>query len=162
MENNGQIKPMSCPVCDEFYFTKLDDDELKEGTKPGDQFCNVCGWHYDLEQTNSPDLKGGANAMSLNEYKAWFAEKRKENPTFDYLESICVKIPYKCPVCGEYTFKYHISYGVCPICGWEDDGSDDEPDVAQGANGVSLNEAKKLFAEKRKQDPKYRRYPKKR
>jgi ribosomal protein L32 len=154
LKNSGYIL---CPVCGEYLFTDRDDPKGEE------DFCNVCGWHLDKEQAKDPGKKDGRNAMSLDEYKAWFAEKRRENPKFDYLESIQPPlVPHKCPVCGEYIFPDSLSHDICSVCGWEDDGSEDEPDVAQGANGVSLNEAKKIFAEKRKQDPKYRRYPKKR
>lgn len=45
-----QIKPMLCPVCGEFYFSELDENELKFGRKPSDVYCHKCGWHYDLEQ----------------------------------------------------------------------------------------------------------------
>lgn len=74
-----QIKPMECPVCHKFYFTKLEEWEIEAGETPNEQFCFRCGWHYDLEQLSDPDLKNQSNEMSLNEYRTWYKQKRKES-----------------------------------------------------------------------------------
>ena len=64
-KNVKQIKPMLCPVCQKFYFTKLDGFDVEQlGLAPNTMQCSRCGWHYDLEQTKDPDLKNGANEMS--------------------------------------------------------------------------------------------------
>ncbi|MBR2766783.1 hypothetical protein IKD67_01725 [Candidatus Saccharibacteria bacterium] len=45
---------------------------------------------------------------------------------------------------------------ICPICGWEDDiVQNKRPDYNFGANKLSLNEHRKNFEEKIKQDPNY-------
>ncbi len=40
------------------------------------EICPVCGWEDDPAQARDPDLKGGANALSLAEARAkWQARK---------------------------------------------------------------------------------------
>ena len=46
-----------CPVCGKHYFDEIGAYEI----------CPVCGWEDDPLQRREPDLKGGANSMSLNE-----------------------------------------------------------------------------------------------
>lgn len=56
----------------------------------------------------------------------------------------------KCPVCGEYTFEEENNFEICAVCGWENDGiQKDDPDEKDCANRMSLNEAKKAWAEGR-------------
>lgn len=148
-----QIKPMLCPVCGKFYFSELNSDEIELGETPNSVQCSSCGWFYDLEQTNDPDLKNQSNEMSLNEYKVWYQNKVKENPKYDYFEEhIPESIPHKCPVCGEYEFPFECSYDICPVCGWEDDGYFE----GGGANDMSLDEAKEEFKQQRIKNPKYK------
>ena len=53
-----------------------------------------------------------------------------------------------CPVCGQHRFEEKGGYEICPICGWEDDPLQRrEPDLAGGANKLSLNEARKEWFE---------------
>lgn len=57
---------------------------------------------------------------------------------------------YKCPCCGYYTFtsKPNGNYDICPVCFWEDDsGAYDNPDQKCSCNRVSLNQAKRNYAE---------------
>ena len=51
---------------------------------------------------------------------------------------------YKCPCCGYYTFeKKNRAYDICPVCFWEDDPVQYEtPTMKNGANHVSLAEAR--------------------
>ena len=155
-----QIKPMDCPVCNKFYFTELTDEELEEGATPNTEQCMMCGWYYDLEQLADPDLKNESNEMSLNEYKEWYKQKIKKNRRWKhYLDNIPAPTPHPCPVCGEYTFKNSICYDICPVCGWEDTGFEDCPDEPASLYGMSFNERKKWFQEKRKLDPKFKAYP---
>lgn len=54
----------------------------------------------------------------------------------------------KCPVCGKYEFKGENDYDVCPVCGWENDVVQlEDPDYDGGANDISLNEARRRWAE---------------
>ncbi len=57
---------------------------------------------------------------------------------------------YTCPCCGYKTLEEESpgSYGICPICYWEDDEVQfDDPDYEGGANQVSLKEGQKNFLE---------------
>ena len=65
---------------------------------------------------------------------------------------------FKCPCCGYYTLmnKPTNTFDICPVCSWEDDGLQLlEPDRENGANSVSLNQAKKNFKEIGASDSKY-------
>ena len=49
-----------CPVCGKYEFEEEDWYEV----------CPICGWEDDSLQRDDPDYSGGANDMSLNEYRA--------------------------------------------------------------------------------------------
>ena len=148
-----KYKKMMCPVCREFEFASLQDDIDKEMVENGEFQCDICGCIYDFYQAENLDLKEGFNEMSVNEYRNWFKQKRKENPDYNYLdENISEPMPHKCPICGEYEFEDEDSNEICPICGWEDDGCLDEP----MANEHNAEKSIKIFKEKRKKDPNYR------
>lgn len=51
---------IKCPVCGQYEFEEKDDFDI----------CDVCGWENDGLQYDQPDYWGGANDMSLNQYKA--------------------------------------------------------------------------------------------
>ena len=52
-----------------------------------------------------------------------------------------------CPVCGMYEFPEYDSFEVCEVCGWEDDDLQlKEPDYEGGANDMSLNQARAMWA----------------
>ena len=56
-----------------------------------------------------------------------------------------VNIP--CPVCGEHIFEQEDDYDICPVCGWEnDDLQRSQPDLSGGPNGMSLNQARAMWA----------------
>lgn len=48
-----------CKCCGKY---ELDKDSLY-------QVCPICGWESDPVQEDNPDLEGGANELSLNQYK---------------------------------------------------------------------------------------------
>jgi hypothetical protein len=49
-----------------------------------------------------------------------------------------------CPCCGRCTLDAHGEYEICPVCWWEDDGSEDESH--SGPNGgIVLREARQNF-----------------
>ena len=157
-----QIKPTMCPVCGKFYFSELLEDEIAEGATPNTTQCTRCGWFYDLEQQNDPDLKGQSNVLSLNEYKKWYANKIKENPKWEYYKAnIGDPTPHLCPLCGEYRFKNQLSYDICPVCGWEDNGFETDPDYKTHPTHMSFNERKGWFNSQRKANPKFKAFPRK-
>lgn len=54
----------------------------------------------------------------------------------------------KCPVCGQYEFEMEDDYDICNVCGWENEKYQiTHPDEEGGANRMSLNQAKKAWAE---------------
>lgn len=56
----------------------------------------------------------------------------------------------KCPVCGKYEFEEDGDFDICPICGWENDGvQNDDHDYTGGANKMSVNQARKAYKEGR-------------
>lgn len=155
-----KVKSIICPVCDSVYFSgpsKADYDNELNDYLTGKVICHYCGWIYELEQLEKPDTYVGFNKKTLNEYKKWYEEKIKENPDYDYLEdNLPEPIPYICPICGKYEFETHGYCEICPYCGWEDDEfQEEEPNDPRGANRISLNEYKKQYEEKIKQNPNY-------
>ena len=163
-----RIKKITCPVCDDFYFsgpnyrsrslkTQEGIDEYNEEVDEylnGEVYCYQCGWIYDINQAENPDSKEGFNEKSVNELKIEYQKKIKENPDYSYLSELYPHTPepHKCPVCGEYEFPDEASYDICPVCGWEDDDYFE----GGGANVLSLDEAIAKFKSLREKDPNYR------
>ena len=55
-----------------------------------------------------------------------------------------------CPVCKKHEFPFRGTFYVCDECGWIDDPFQaDNPDEDCLANTMSLNEARKAYAEGR-------------
>ena len=53
-----------------------------------------------------------------------------------------------CKCCGYNTISEYGEYEICAICYWEDDKYQTEnPESINGANKISLNQARKNFAE---------------
>lgn len=56
---------------------------------------------------------------------------------------------YQCACCEKYTIIEIDNFEVCPVCGWEDDGVQrDNPEYPNGANRISLNQAKEAYKKK--------------
>ena len=54
---------------------------------------------------------------------------------------------HQCPCCDHYTLQERGSYQSCPVCYWEDDGSDlAEVDRPSRANHKTLRQARANFA----------------
>ncbi len=160
MDKIKEFKPMLCPICSEFYFSEpykeFYNEEIQEYLN-GEVICPHCGWIYELEQLENLNTYIGYNKKTLNEYKKWYKEKIRLNPYYDYLEdNTSDPIPHMCPICGKYEFEDENSFDICPSCGWEDDAvQNDDPDFFGGANKLSLNEYKKQYQEKIKENPNY-------
>ena len=153
-----QVTPMECPICNKYRFVPLTWDELDSGDKPSDSYCPRCGWHFDIDQVENPNLQGGANAMSLKEYSEWYKTKIESDPDYDYFEVATesyVPNPHKCPICGKYEFEDECCFDICPWCGWEDDGTEDAGTL-KGANDLCFDEYKKRYLKMISENPRYK------
>ena len=55
--------------------------------------------------------------------------------------------PHVCPVCGQFMFESTGEFEICEVCGWEDDWVQlDDPNEEECANKMSLNQARKAWA----------------
>jgi hypothetical protein len=67
----NSVANKKCPVCD--IETLASDIDYS--------ICPICMWEDDPIQTSDPDLWGGANSLSLNDYKArWVTEHKRIVP----------------------------------------------------------------------------------
>jgi hypothetical protein len=67
---------------------------------------------------------------------------------------------HPCPCCGYLTLEEPPpgTYDICKVCFWEDDPVQfRDPDSAGGANAVSLNQARRNYAEHRVSEPRFKR-----
>jgi hypothetical protein len=55
-----------CPVCEQYVFEEARSYDI----------CEVCGWEDDNVQENDPDYRGGANELSLNQYRDEWEQKQ--------------------------------------------------------------------------------------
>lgn len=149
---------MVCPVCHEYYFADDTDFEKSLPDYEGHfDYCHHCGWIYDIEQVQNPNLANKSNDLSLNEYKNRYEQQIKENPNYDYSKVTCFKVPHKCPICGKYEFSDNGSFDICPYCGWEDDDIQlEDPNYEGGANDFSLNKYKEQYQKIIKENPNYK------
>lgn len=64
----SKILGFKCPVCGQYVF--------KSG--PGSyEICSICGWEDDKAQYEDPTLAGGANHLSLKEYKKQYEKNNQ-------------------------------------------------------------------------------------
>ena len=61
------VKGQICPVCGKYTFIEDDNFEI----------CPVCGWEDDGLQREDPDYDGGANHLSLNQYREQYRSRMK-------------------------------------------------------------------------------------
>jgi hypothetical protein len=59
-----ETKRIKCPVCGQFSFERMNNFEVFE----------VCGWENDGVQYGNPDYDGGANELSLNQFREQWQE----------------------------------------------------------------------------------------
>lgn len=127
------VKGQICPVCGKYTFIEDDNFEI----------CPVCGWEDDGLQREDPDYDGGANHLSLNQYREQYRSRMKTQS--EEGEGI-INDGQICPVCGKHTFEEDGNYEICPECGWEDDAIQrNDPDYDGGANDLSLNQYREEY-----------------
>ena len=64
----SKVLTFKCPVCGKYTFQ----------SGPGSyEICPVCGWEDDKAQYKDPTLKGGANKLSLKEYKEQYEKNHQ-------------------------------------------------------------------------------------
>lgn len=55
---------------------------------------------------------------------------------------------FQCPCCEYFTLNSISQNDICPVCFWEDDWHQKKfPDDEDGPNHISLNQARKNYAE---------------
>ncbi len=135
---------VECPVCGKTIFK----DEF--------EVCNFCGWEHDLVQEDDVKYPGGANDLSLIEYKQLYNMILIEHPKYIWINNNNIfnryisKIefpPYLCKCCGVYEVK---TLGEkCPNCGWIDSQLQNAfIDVNNLINNYSLEEYKAMCSKK--------------
>lgn len=168
--------PFKCPVCGKSEFVDVDylleedndievytidpvtgEKKLSDAISAHGVHCEFCGWTYDLKQVLNYDVVGDRNDKTVNEQKQEYQNKIQENPDYSFDDEMAKPKPHMCPICGEFEFVDIISYDVCPVCGWIDDGTDTSPftDYSE-VNIISLKDAKEEFKKKRLENPKYK------
>lgn len=66
--------------------------------------------------------------------------------TTRYERALSDSQPMPCPCCGRRTLPERGTYELCPVCNWEDDPNQSRnPTSPDGANGLSLAAARKIF-----------------
>lgn len=150
-------KAMDCPVCGEYRFPALDEEDAENGLTPESLDCPFCGWKYDPRQLKDPRIRTERNRISLNLRRKRFLEHIRKNPNYVYIrhKRRPPKVPHPCPVCGLYEFEYENCHDICHYCGWEDNGFESFPDEVPFENGLSFNETKRRFERERAKDPSY-------
>ena len=64
----SRVLTFKCPVCGKYTFQ----------SGPGSyEICPICGWENDKAQYKDPTLKGGANRLSLKEYKEQYEKNHQ-------------------------------------------------------------------------------------
>lgn len=79
---------------------------MPEPTPGSYNVCLECGWEDDKAQYNNPDLEGGANELSLNEYREKYLNKLEaENPALRPHKTLCENVGI-CGGCAIQEYKY--------------------------------------------------------
>ena len=113
-------------------------DLLEEGIR---RYCK----HSQLEYTSM--LWGRHDGYTVD-----FMDEEKQKQAEAFADRL-LAADRICPCCGKYHFEEKGAYEICPVCGWEDDPLQRrEPDLAGGANTLSLNDARRKYAEEAKYD----------
>ncbi|MDY2588532.1 CPCC family cysteine-rich protein [Winogradskyella aquimaris] len=136
----------------------IDTWELKDIIE--DYLREECDIDYEYYHDLNPELA----QTNYESYRLFFSDSYSENQITDVLKKYSDKElieivefqrsqangRFYCECCGYNTLneKPNGTYQICTTCYWEDDPIQSaEPDYEGGANRVSLNQAKRNFAE---------------
>lgn len=128
---------------------ELDDDRELVVSYEGERF----GWcAYIPGDTKRPTL-GATPAAAVGEYldipaedaPAWLHDFSER-----HVEDLRNATRHVCDCCGYRTLLNAGHYEICPVCGWEDDRSDNNrrhggPDAPSGPNGIGLTQARASY-----------------
>ena len=143
----------NCPICGKYLFMQDNSFDI----------CKYCGWEDDGVQADDPKFWGGANELSLIDYKKNYDEEIKKNPDF-YWKRDYEKVNFDkytdnshlCPICGKTKFKHEDSHDRCEYCGWIDNWTQEHfPDFENSSNALSLIKYKEEYDKKIQEDTSY-------
>ena len=152
-------KPVECPLCGYKTLT----------TGGANERCPICGWIDDPSQSENSENANGANPMSLDFANAAWHEGQsfgllKGEGWDESIDSERViltleadrKFPLElqeCPCCGTKSLLVRNENLYCDVCEWTDDpAQSNDPNLENGANATSLNQARAIWEQKRAQE----------
>lgn len=151
-----------CPVCKKHKFPIWEDN--------GTCICPYCGWGHDTQGEENTNEAIGPNDLSLENFKLRYSYYVEQNPKYHWRTNHFPDVPQiekrMCPVCGKFEFEpltwEDIYCGVTPTdvycisCGWRYSPEQEKyPQMANGANEMSLNEYRAWYEKKISDNPDY-------
>jgi uncharacterized protein (DUF983 family) len=133
-----------CPICGKTEFSSENSFEI----------CNYCGWQNDGIQSEDPNFWGGANDLSLKDYKKNYQELLKVDPKYKWskndkkieFEKMERNSKHLCPVCNKYFFNELDSHETCKNCGWIDNWTQEKfPDYENSSKSFMCKSKTILF-----------------
>jgi len=126
---------------------------LPDGRSVAAAYDATSGWtlRLDGDATDGPDLRA-LLAAALADHPDWVRRAHDELAGRDTSRGR----RWPCACCGCFTLEEagRSSYQICPVCCWEDDGAQyADPDLAGGANRVSLHRAVRNYRAHGASDP---------
>ncbi|WP_437921614.1 CPCC family cysteine-rich protein [Sphingobacterium sp. LRF_L2] len=119
-----------------------------------DRGTEIKEWVENKEEENYVIIDDDQSINALPDYikERWVTTRPSIGFDKEALEKalliLTVNSKFACPCCGHKTFteKPNGTYGICPVCFWEDDPVQlDDPSYEGGANLTSLKQAQKNF-----------------
>jgi isopentenyldiphosphate isomerase len=134
-------KKLPCACCGELNVKMRNNFEI----------CPICNWQDDAVQNDEPDYDGGANHISLNQAKEAHKNKMTNNSIAGNKRPLILQNKngylYECPCCKKHKFNFNGDHSICPVCNWQNDLIQNKnPDEADCANYMSLNQARKAYS----------------
>lgn len=92
-----------------------------------------------------PLLRLAAMQKTLGARNSWLQAQLSELSTLSVEVTGDPEQMFECRCCGYLTLRERGGYEICPVCFWEDDGSE-QPDRASAPNHMTLAEGRNNFA----------------